>query len=231
MVLASISVLHRGHNIVTRSFLLLLVLSLVSRSVSLSKTFSMNARVSLKPEFRDEFLRIMKHNAKETLEKEPGALTFTLGEDPHETNVFFFHTRYTCQADFEHHKTTPHFAAYKTFSAFDPYAERAVVQFFECPGPATNVRPPRAIVCRDIELCIKPAFRKLFLTFLEEDVNGQFDLDSVLGESTKNPNCLYLHEECSANQTPRKFWEDFEARNALAKPAVVNEYCNMMCQS
>ena len=171
----------------------------------------------------------MKHNAKETLEKEPGVLKFVLGEDSHEKNIFFFHTRYRCQADFEHHKTTPHFAEYKKLSASDPYSEPPVVQFFEGPGPAKRVCPPRPTVCRDIEFRIKPELRDSFLNFLEEHSNDPLCLDSVFGESIQGPNCFYLHEQYGAHKKPRALWDDFESGNAFAKPAIVNEYRNILC--
>ena len=65
--------------------------------------------VKIKPEKRDEFLKIIGHDAEHSVADEPGCVRFDVFEDTAEVNHFFFHEVYKDEAALEYHRATPHF--------------------------------------------------------------------------------------------------------------------------
>jgi quinol monooxygenase YgiN len=228
---------------VVRLFLMLLLpLATISMSVSTqggALTFAMSARVSVKDVCRSQFLRVMRHNAAETLAQEPGVVKFVLGEDDETGNAFFFHTQYKSQADFEYHKTTPHFAEYKMFAASDPYTEPPTVQFFEFRQWQDSVnksspQPSRPILCRNVELNIELHYRDEFLAFMD-DIQRKFPQDSSslvfdYGESVQSPSTFHVHEQYDMGRLVEKeagivnFDEEHASKHFYTRSPVVNRF-------
>jgi hypothetical protein len=50
-------------------------------TTAFSGPIALNVKVSVKPERREDFLKIIQYDAEQTLLTEPGALQFTVGED------------------------------------------------------------------------------------------------------------------------------------------------------
>ncbi|KAM9962472.1 hypothetical protein ACTFIW_007771 [Dictyostelium discoideum] len=66
------------------------------------------AIASCKPEFTQEFIEFFKTIVKES-RKEQGMIKYDLNQDSVNPNVFYVCEEYKSMADFEFHKTTPHF--------------------------------------------------------------------------------------------------------------------------
>lgn len=90
-------------------------------TLAFSGPIALNVRVAVKPERRDEFLKVIQKDAQQTVAAEPEALQFTLGEDTETPNVFYFHEQYKNMEALEYHKKTPHFIEWNDFCATDPF--------------------------------------------------------------------------------------------------------------
>jgi quinol monooxygenase YgiN len=95
-----------------------------------SAVFCINAKLVLKQEKRDEFLKVMEEDKARTAE-EPLAITFVLGEDTKTPNTFYLHEQYKGSAGFEAHKKTSHFKQFEEFCGRDPFVEPLVIQTYE----------------------------------------------------------------------------------------------------
>jgi quinol monooxygenase YgiN len=95
------------------------------------KIFCLNVKLCIKPERRDEFLKCIKNNQKGTLETEPLAIEYLVGEDTTVPNTFHFFEKYRGKAGFEAHKASPHFAVWEEFASSDPFTEPPRVEFYE----------------------------------------------------------------------------------------------------
>jgi quinol monooxygenase YgiN len=95
-------------------------------------SFRLNVESFLKPEFREEFLQLMKtHQASSFAEL--GCVQFDWGESMTEPNTFYMHEQYKTKVDYDFHETTPHFAKFGMFNAKDPYTKPQVVDYFVVP--------------------------------------------------------------------------------------------------
>lgn len=91
--------------------------------------FCLNVESCIKPEFRDEFLTLMKsHQAKS--QAEPACLQFDWGESIDTPNSFYIHEQYKDKSGFDAHESSPHFAKFGEFNAKDPYSKPQVVSFY-----------------------------------------------------------------------------------------------------
>jgi quinol monooxygenase YgiN len=173
------------------------ILTLMDNTVlAFSGPIALNAKVSVKPERRDEFLSIIQHTAEQTVETEQGSLQFTLGEDTCTPNTFYCHEQYTNVQALEHHQTTRHFLQWSVFCATDPFTAETVENLYQC-SVDTESSPMRKAFCLNVELCINPQVREEFLACIDQNQKGsrleplcyQYDF----GESVETPNSFYFH--------------------------------------
>ena len=64
---------------------------------------------NVKPERRDEFLEVIKHDAEHSENDEPGCLRFDVLNDLQDRNKFFFYECYKDEDARLAHRETPHF--------------------------------------------------------------------------------------------------------------------------
>jgi quinol monooxygenase YgiN len=86
------------------------------------------------PSRRDEFIKVIKNNQKNTLDKsiEPDCLHYKFGESTTEPNVFHFYEQYTDKAGFEHHTKQAHFAEWEVYAKSEnAFVKDPVIQFWE----------------------------------------------------------------------------------------------------
>lgn len=97
------------------------------------KKFGLNVTVYVKPERRDEFLRVMKINHQGTLTTEEGVRVYTWGENTKEPNTFHVQEQYLGEAGFNAHSSSEHFAAFGKFAgdSDSPFTKPPVFCFFQ----------------------------------------------------------------------------------------------------
>jgi quinol monooxygenase YgiN len=78
--------------------------------MSSGKPFALNIKLEMKPERREEFLKLIKIDQEQTLSTELGILQFVVGEDVETPNAFHLHEQYTSEEAYLAHTKTPHFA-------------------------------------------------------------------------------------------------------------------------
>mmetsp|Transcript_37926 Transcript_37926/g.77403 ORF Transcript_37926/g.77403 Transcript_37926/m.77403 type:complete len:235 (-) Transcript_37926:294-998(-) len=223
--------------IVAASFLSLPTL-IVGFSKVMSAPFAINVKFKVKPERRDEFLRIMKNNIKQTMTTEPNALQFLIGKDLDEEDVYFLHEEYKSRQDHaDPHSKTTYYEECMAFFATEPFAEpHQADEFALAHDPPAEKVPSREAVCLNVELCIKPEVREEFLKVIRNNKSGSDQeplcLQYSWGESVHAPNSFYFHEQyvgeegiAAHNAAPHfKVWEDFASTNPFTKPPVVQKY-------
>ena len=212
------------------------VFSPSSGFATMKGTFALSARLALKPERRDEFLKVIQYDGQQTVATEPGALQFVLGEDTSAQNVFYLHEQYHTAEDLEVHEGMPHFAGWKEFVSSDPFTEAPVVEKFTCTHEPVQI-PIRHAFCLNVELCVKPESRDDFLRVIENNYKGsnqeQLCLQYNYGESVETPNTFHFHEEYTGEEEGKegfdahakaphfKVWEEFADTDPFTKPPVV----------
>jgi quinol monooxygenase YgiN len=91
--------------------------------------FSLMVQLEVRPDRRAEFLAGMAANAEASVRDEPGCLRFDVCSVEGHDDRFVLYELYTDAAAFAAHKTTPHFARWRTV------AEQVLV-----PGGQVNTR-------------------------------------------------------------------------------------------
>jgi len=83
--------------------------------------YCLNVQLSVNPEYRTEFLRVIKNNAIGSNQNEPLCLQYVWGEDCDSANIFHFHEEFTGneggKEGFEAHAVSPHFTEWEKFAA------------------------------------------------------------------------------------------------------------------
>jgi (4S)-4-hydroxy-5-phosphonooxypentane-2,3-dione isomerase len=79
--------------------------------------FSLIVSVQVRPERREQFLRVIAENAKASVRDEPGCYRFDVAEDTGQPNHFFFYEIYRDEQAFAEHKAAPHFAVWRAGAA------------------------------------------------------------------------------------------------------------------
>jgi len=83
--------------------------------------FALVVSMRVRPERRDGFIDAMTENAVAALRDEPGCRVFDVLEDDDDPGHFVLYENYDDRAAFEHHRTTPHFARWR--SVADEYLQ------------------------------------------------------------------------------------------------------------
>ena len=68
---------------------------------------------NVKPEKRDEFLKVIEHDAEHSEHDEPGCLRFDVLNDLEDPNKFFFYEVYKDEAALDAHRAAPHYAVWR----------------------------------------------------------------------------------------------------------------------
>jgi quinol monooxygenase YgiN len=103
--------------------------------VPVRDAFCLNVQLSMRPEVREEFLKVIENNARGSNQDEPLCLQYIYGEDTDTPNVFHFHEQFTGKdggkEGFDAHAATDHFAKWEHFLVSqDPFSKPPIVQFF-----------------------------------------------------------------------------------------------------
>jgi len=196
--------------------------------MSPSRAYALNAKFSILPERRDEFLQIIKEDQKQTLATEPGAIRFVVGEDAKESNTFYLHEEYSSVEAFEAHGKTPHFGPWDEFTKSNPWSEGGEPKagfYFGThePGKKEDVR---AGYCVHAKFSIVPERREEFLAVIAEDQKQTLATESgaiqfVVGEDKESSNTFYLFEHYKSEEEFQKHaktphfvtWEEFVKSN------------------
>jgi quinol monooxygenase YgiN len=240
--------IHRFHALVVTVLFLQRIFTRHASGMSMTATtgpFAVNVKCGLKPDRRDEFLRVIQADAVGTIQTEPGALQFTLGCDNSDANVFYFHEQYQAKRDFDYHCTTAHFLAWKAFRATEPFTLGPIVEFFLCAHEPIKIDQRRAF-CLNVKLCVKPEMRQEFLAVIDnnqkcsrrEPLCLQYDF----GESTEIANTFHFHEQFIGDQDGKEgfdaharsahfvLWEEFVAKDPFTSEPVVNFFQSIVAE-
>ena len=76
--------------------------------------FSLVVQMEVRPDRREEFLAGMAANAEASVRDEPGCLRFDISSVDGDENRFVLYELYADAEAFAAHKTTPHFAQWRT---------------------------------------------------------------------------------------------------------------------
>ena len=220
---------------------------------SLSSFVGINGKFTIKSERREEFLALIKDDKFQTLQTEPAALQFIVGEDTASRNTFYLHEKFTTLDGFHLHQKTSHFAKWVQFTKSSPFAQDGEPIFDIFDGAhsvhqkdtkdVTEIAMSSTpLFCLNVELCIKPEIREDFLQVIsinkkgsdEEPLCSQYHY----GESISTPNSFYFHEEyigidggkegfdAHAIAPHFQVWENFAGKKPepFTKPPVVSFY-------
>jgi len=214
--------LRRGPALWSLALVALLICKFAASKCQLS-AYALNVRISVKPEYRGEFLKCILANQRGTLTTEPLAVKYMFGEDENRPNTFHFHEQYKGREGFEAHTQTPHFAAWETFVAKDPFEEPPAVVFFEERDiPSPSKQNPASKYCLNVQMGIKPDKRDEFLECISNNQKGTLSseplaVEYVFGEDEGKANVFHFHEqydgrdgfEAHTRQPHFQAWERF----------------------
>lgn len=95
--------------------------------------YCLNVNLYIEPSRREEFLTVLKNNAKGTLSTEERCLQYSWGESVDSPNTFHFHEAYIGKEGFEYHTNSPHFQAWEKFASSEPspFSKAPEVVFFK----------------------------------------------------------------------------------------------------
>ncbi|MBT8345951.1 MAG: antibiotic biosynthesis monooxygenase [Desulfofustis sp.] len=74
--------------------------------------YIVTVKFTIKPDNVDEFTKVMKRQAQNSLNKEDGCLQFDVCQDPSDSGSFFLYEVYVDSEAFEAHLQTAHFSEF-----------------------------------------------------------------------------------------------------------------------
>ena len=182
--------------------------------------YAVNLKFTVKPERRNDFIDLIRDNQRKTLDLEPAALQYVVGEDIESPNTFYLHEEFIGSEGFDAHRAMDHAADWATFKNSNPFVEggeptldfyfdyesgstkNSLVQSKEAKSISEQPEqiPVRPAFCVHVELCVKPEFREQFLECIQNNQKGtlqteQLCLQYIYGESTTTENKFVFHEE------------------------------------
>eukprot|EP00591_Stephanopyxis_turris_P005664 CAMPEP_0195507224 /NCGR_PEP_ID=MMETSP0794_2-20130614/718_1 /TAXON_ID=515487 /ORGANISM="Stephanopyxis turris, Strain CCMP 815" /LENGTH=243 /DNA_ID=CAMNT_0040633835 /DNA_START=73 /DNA_END=804 /DNA_ORIENTATION=- len=202
------------------------------------RPFSLNVKLTVRPETKDKFLSVIRNDQEQTLTTEPGALQFIVGQDLEDSNTFYLHEQYATKKDFDAHCATDYFGVWQTFCESAPFAEggEPALSIFLAEHDGVKV-PVRDAFCVDVDLFTKPEVRDDFLNVIRDNKKGSDEdepgcFQYAYGESIETANTFHFHEEYDGKEgfeAHKKMphfaaWEKFAATDPFTKPPVVNLY-------
>ena len=207
--------------------------------MSTPRPYAVNLKFSLKPSRRQDFLSLANRNQRKSLDLEPAALQYTVGEDIDSPNTFYIHEQFIGAEGFDAHQAMDHTADWTTFKNSDPFMEggEPTFDFYFCDHDIEKV-PIRPAFGVHVELYPKPELLHEFLEVINNNQKGSVEneplcLQYVYGESTAEENKFIYHEEYKGDDggkqgfeahkaTPHfQAWEEFAGTDPFTKPPVV----------
>jgi quinol monooxygenase YgiN len=205
--------------------------------------YCVNFKCKVQVSRRDDFISLVRKNQRLTLDEEPEALQYIVGEDTEEENVFYIHEQFTSSEGFAAHRDTQRNAAWQEFKATNPFEEDGgdpTTNFYHGTHSAIKI-PVRDAFCLNVQLCIKPDVRDEFLEVIENNARGSNEDEPLClqydwGEDTYQPNVFHFHEEYTGADAGKEGfdvhalaphftkWEEFAATGPFTKPPVVSFY-------
>jgi quinol monooxygenase YgiN len=200
--------------------------------------YCMNLKCTVKESRRDDFLSLIKENQFKTLQDEPEALQYVVGEDVDSPNTCYIHEQFASADGFAYHRNTPHNANWHKFKASDPFIDEPVTNFFYGKHEATAKAPMRDAFCLNVQLCIDPKYREEFLEVIINNSRGANENEPLClqydwGEDCNEPNTFHFHEQYTGADGGKegftvhtvadhfRKWEEFAAIDPFTKPPLV----------
>lgn len=231
--------------------LLIILLSFMSAIadalLSNKPPFCVNVKCIVKPERRDEFIAVIQNHQRLTLQEEPSALQYIVGEDIEELSTFYLHEQFGSREAFDFHKHSPHNAKWQKFKQSNPFSAPPTTDFFEGKHSPIKLPPPiDTVYCLNVQLSVNPEYRNSFLQVIENNSRGSNQDESlclqyVWGEDIEAMNIFHFHEEFTGKEGGKEGfdehvvsphfleWEKFAAeQNAFSEPPMVNVYRTLL---
>ena len=201
------------------------------------KPFAVNLKFSVEPSRRQDFLTLIKGNQRKTLDLEPKALQYFVGESIDEPNKFYIHEEFVGAEGFEDHRAMPHAGDWAKFKSTEPFTIGGdpKIGFYDCSQDIEKI-PVRKVFAVSVELCLKPDMREEFLEVITNSqkcsIKEPLCLQYSIAESTSDKNQFILHEEYESKAgfeahiaTPHfKIWEQFVSKEPFSKPPVIEPF-------
>jgi autoinducer 2-degrading protein len=73
--------------------------------------------VKVKPEEREEFLKVIEYDSIHSVQDEPGCVRFDVLQDQSDPDTYYFYEVYRDEAGFQAHTQTPHLAKWREAAA------------------------------------------------------------------------------------------------------------------
>lgn len=211
----------------------------------IQKRYAVNLKFSIKDERRQDFLSLIKDNQQKTLNLEPDALQYVVGEDVDTKNTFYLHEEFIGAQGFDAHRAMPHAGDWALFKNSDPFqvGGEPILDFYYEYSDISSTEfqqiPIRPAFCVHVELCVKPEYREEFIQVILNNQRGSIQeeplcLQYIFGESTNEENKFVFHEQYTGNDNGKegfdahmntlhfRHWEKFVEKNPFTKPPVVN---------
>lgn len=197
--------------------------------------YSLNVRLRVKADRREEFLSSLRANRDATIGNEPLAVSYIFGEDENELNTFHLHEQYKGEEGFAAHKASEHFQVWKKFMETDPFTEPPeAYKFVEHGEPKEIAAPGDPRYCLNVKMGIKPELRDEFLDCINNNRRGTLDTEPLavaylFGEEQGKDNVWHFHEqykgregfEAHAKAPHFAVWERFAESNPFTEPPEV----------
>jgi len=204
--------------------------------------FALNAKMSIRPEIREAWLKQLKDNQMCTRRDEEGNLQFSISEDVETPNTFYLHEQFVDEPAFNAHAGSPHFKRYDEFcqaeKPFSPEGEPELYFFSPLEEGADWADEKRVIAktafCITVNLYPKSELREEFLKVIVANKKGTdgtepLALQYTFGESTGESNTFHFHEQYSGGEDGKEGfdahagsphfadWETFAGTDPFAK--------------
>jgi quinol monooxygenase YgiN len=178
--------------------------------------YGINTQFDVKSEYKSQFISLLKMNGLSTLQNEPGAVQFVLGQDTDKVNRFHLHEQYESKDSYQQHQKMDHTIKVLDFFKTTPgiFCQDPVIETF-CGTHLPIKVPTRYAFCLNVKLCINPEVREEFLHVIYNNQKGShlepLCLQYDFGESDTVPNTFHFHEQYTGTNDGK---EGFDAHAA-----------------
>jgi quinol monooxygenase YgiN len=212
---------------------LLAILPVAAFTASPQRSFAINAAFDVKPDRRDDFLKIIKSDI------EPKAIQSVLGQDVDDANRFYLHQEFESRDDYNGPATYKNEQGVPLFET-DPFNIFPVINDFELchDGYDKRVTNVKGALCLNVEICIKPEVREEFLEVIANNKAGS-DAEPLCmqyswGEAVHAFNTFHFHEQYKGDEGLNahfegdhfKVWEKFASKDdsPFVRPPIVQKF-------
>ena len=115
--------------------------SAIKQPPPIDTAYCLNVQLSVNPEYRNNFLRVIENNSRGSNQDESLCLQYVWGEDNETMHIFHFHEEFTGKEGgregFEEHVASPHFLEWEKFAANrDAFSEPPIVNIYRTLMPS-----------------------------------------------------------------------------------------------